>query len=151
MRRSPLLLLASILLFTFHGQAQAGAIRFGIDETVHHLQNVKLEGPKGEKLFLGHKSAIRYFVAGVYIRDDGYVLGVVGGDNRYFPMPDGSELARLQQAGLLPNPLPKYALGVIDHAIGNSLWLVIATVLLWIFLGSVRKNRKLKKSASGVS
>lgn len=142
MRRSQLLLLTSVLLFTFHGQAHAGALRFGIDETLHHLQDVKLEGPKGEKLFLGHKSAIRFFVAGVYIRDDGYVLGIVGGEKGYYPMPEGAELARLQQLGLLPKPLPEYTLGVIDYAIGYSLWLVIAIIVLWIFLGSVFRRRK---------
>lgn len=144
MRRLQFLLLASVLLFTFHEQVQAGALRFGIDETLHHLENVKLEGPKGEKLFLAHKTAIRFFVAGVYLRDDGYVLGVVGGDDRYAPLPVGAELERLQQAGLLPKPLPKYTLGWFDYAIGYSLWLVLILLMVWPLLGHLFKRRKLE-------
>src|SRR5262245_26837938 len=97
-------------------------LMFGKDETIHFLQDVKLTGPNQETLYLGYMTAIQFFLAGVYVEDEGYVLGVKGESKTFFRVPTGEELKGFQQRGLLPDPLPPYSLNFFDYLFGYSLW-----------------------------
>jgi len=124
------------------GSADAQArVMFGKDETIHFLQDVKVTGPNNESLYLGYMSAIQFFVAGIYVQDEGYVLGVKGDSKKFFHMPDGDQLKSFQQRGLLPDPLPPYSLSFFDYAFGYSLWIVIAVVVLWTGVDWLRKRK----------
>ena len=99
---------------------------FGLGEDVHEIQDVALKSPGGEPLALAYKTTTRYFIGGLYVRDDGYVLRLQSDTARYLQLPNGDELLRLQQQGLLPDPLPPYQLGAVDYANGYSLWMIVA-------------------------
>ena len=141
------LLLVAILWFPASTAAHA-KVMFGKDQTIHFLQDVKLTGPNQEPLFLGYMTAIQFFLAGLYVQDEGYVLGVKGDSKKFFRMPTGDELKGFQQRGLLPDPLPPYSLGFFDYLIGYSLWLVLAVVVLWGVFDWQRK-RKAREAAPG--
>jgi hypothetical protein len=129
-----LLMLALMLVFLPLAGAPAQAAKglgFGSDEKIRSLTDIKLRGPSGETLFLAHKVTTQFFLLGVHVKDDGYVLGVQGDSRKYFRMPADTQVSRLQQQGLLPRPLPGYRLGTIDYLIGYSLWLALAAMGAW--------------------
>ncbi len=106
----------------------AGAWRFGTQQDTHVIGAVKLKGPNDTPLVLGYMTRTEFFLAGLYVKDEGYVLipqgpGMYG---RYMQMPDAETLARHQKAGMLPSPLPRYKLGFWTYVIGYSFWIMIA-------------------------
>jgi hypothetical protein len=126
----------------------ASAARFGTAETVNYLQDLGLKGPNGEELYLGYKTSVMNVGAGIYITDDGYVLGIKGDSTHYFQMPEAARIAQLQRAGLLPDPLPAYKLGLSDYVIGYSLWIIVAVVILYYMLRArFRARRRLAATA----
>lgn len=127
-----LALFFSTILFTSEAEARKGG-RFGKDESITKITSVNLTGNEGERLFLGYKTTSYWLVAGVYLKDDGYVLGVEDGDS-YYDMPEGEELARLQASGGLPQILPEYSIPLAEYAFGYSLWIVLAGVGAWTFM-----------------
>jgi hypothetical protein len=102
---------------------------FGNDESIHFIQDVDLKY-QDKALYLAHKVSTQFFLAGIYVKDDGYVLGIKGEDKRYFSMPGGDALERYQKQGLLPNPLPPYSLGFFDYLFGYSLWIILVVLAL---------------------
>src|SRR5262245_41852692 len=141
------MLLAAILCCSAATAAHA-KLMFGKDETIHFLQDVKLTGPNNEALYLGYKTAIQFFLAGVYVEDEGYVLGIKGDSKKFFNMPTGQELKDFQQRGLLPDPLPSYSLGFFDYLFGYSLWIVIAVVVAWSVFDWRRRKKKKEGEAA---
>lgn len=115
--------------------------KFGTDETIHYIQDVGVTGPADEKLFLGYKTTVQNFLLGVYLHDDGYVLGERDDHTKYFPMPEGEELAGFQKNGYLPNPLPPYKIGALDYAVGYSLWIALPIIVLIYVIGWLRKRK----------
>lgn len=110
-----------------------GKLMFGWDESVDCITPVSATGPAGEALCLAHKTSKLFVFAGVYVRDDGYVLRPAAeeGKHRYFPWPDAAEVQRLQSTGALPDPLPPYSISAFDYAFGYSLWLILAGMAAW--------------------
>jgi len=141
------LLAAAVIAVSAPMSAQA-RMMFGKDETIHFIEDVKATGPNNEALYLGYMSAIQFFVAGVYVEDEGYVLGVKGDSKKFFHMPTGDQLKSLQQRGLLPDPLPPYSLNAFDYLFGYSLWIVLLVVGIWTAIDLQRK-RKRREAASG--
>lgn len=117
------------------------ALMFGKDETIHKIEDIAFQNREGEDLFLGYKTTIQFFVAGLYLTDDGYVLGVRGEDT-FYPMPTGEELKGLQADGLLPDPLPAYRIGWFDYALGYSLWIILVGVAAFYGFGWLRKRAR---------
>ena len=118
--------LAVVLSVFLFAPRQAAAWSFGTKESVHYLQDVKLKGPNDEPLYLGYMTKTQFFLAGLYVTDEGYVLAPKGQHGRYMQMPSGEMLARHQKAGMLPSPLPRYKLGFWTYVIGYSFWIMIA-------------------------
>ncbi len=147
MRRG-LLLLAAFLCLLLPSRNASAALQFGEDDTIHFLQDVTLKGASEEALFLGYMTKIQFFIAGVYVTDAGYVLGVKGDSKRFYHMPTGEELARFQKGGLLPDPLPPYSLSIWDYLFGYSLWLVIAFTAAWMVIGGAIKRRRATAAAA---
>lgn len=114
----------------FPAPAYAGKVMFGTQDTIEKIQDTKITGPKGEKLYLAHKFAIHSFVAPYMLSDDGYVLGVEGDTSRYFAL-EASMLADFQQRGLLPKPLPPYEIATFHYIFGYLLWEILAGLGLW--------------------
>ena len=105
------------------GQAQAGGLMFGTDEQIR-----KIQPTKDLKYTLCHKVRTYFFIAGCYVKDDGYVLQKAGDSEKYMSLtPALIEL--LQQEGELPTPLPGYSLSFVDYLFGYSNWIILALLI----------------------
>src|SRR5438874_354185 len=123
-----------------------GTLLFGNQEQLECIQAVPLKGAAGEPLCLAYKDTITFFGAGVWIKNDGYVLRVVGKDS-FYPVPTGAELRELQASKMLPDPLPAYSLPLWKYGAGYSLWIVIAAVLAWTLWAGARKKKRAREDA----
>lgn len=105
------------------GQAHA-RMMFGTEEKIRVIQPTK-----DPQFNLCHKVRTYFFLAGCYVKDDGYVLQKVGDSGNYFSLtPD--QIQQLQTTGDLPTPLPAYSLSIFDYLFGYSNWIILA-----IFVG----------------
>ena len=120
------LMLVGILAFS----NQVHSMGFGGQETIHKIVDVKLKGANSEKLFLGYKTYILFFIAGIYVKDEGYVLGISGSNSKYYPFPSGEELKNFQASGMLPTELPEYSIPFIEYVFGYSLWIILIFSIL---------------------
>ncbi|HEX2256009.1 MAG TPA: hypothetical protein VHG92_04765 [Afifellaceae bacterium] len=116
-------------------------LMFGTQEDIHFIQDVEVTGPEGEELFLGFKTTTQFFLAGLYVQDDGYVLGQRSDHNRYWDMPAGEQLADFQARGLIPDPLPSYELGIFDYLFGYSMWIFVLPIVFLSYFFSWRRKR----------
>ncbi len=128
MTRRGIGLLFVVLLLAFAGEARAWT-PFGTVEHISRLEDVALRTPAGDALYIGHKTSTAYFLLGVFVNDDGYVLGLRSEPKHYVDMPPPAMLAEFQKEGTLPDPLPPYHLGLSDYLWGYSLWLVVVPLL----------------------
>lgn len=136
-----------LLLLGFLLSSPAQAYRFGTDESITKIQDVTLKGPDDEALFLGHMTRTRWFLAGLYVEDAGYVLGVEGPGKRYFTMPTGEALAGFQRNGVLPSPLPGYSISAFDYIFGYSLWWALALGAALVWFGDRKKRQAAAQAA----
>ena len=144
---SLLAFLAALLAAPLAAEAK---LMFGKDETIHKLQDVDITGQNGEALFLGYKTTTNFFLAGISIKDDGYVFGVRGDSAKYITTTP-EELAKFQENGLLPTPLPAYKIGTVDWIIGNSMWVVVLPLLVIVFGFSWWNKRRAKAAAAAAA
>ncbi len=128
MTRRAIGFLLTLLVVAFAGEARAWT-PFGTVEHISRMEDVGLTTPAGDALFLGYKTSTVYFLLGVYVANDGYVLGLRSNPKHYVDMPPPDVLADFQKKGLLPAPLPPYSLGFGDYLKGYSLWIVVVPLL----------------------
>jgi hypothetical protein len=137
-----LLLVVATLCLLLQSTPEARAWRVGAEDRVRVLQDVKLRGPRGEELYLGYKLTIQYFGLGISMNDGGYILGIRGDSERYYNLPPTKEVERLQRAGMLPNPLPKYGFEWTDYAYGYLFWPVLALAIgVSMWLNAIKRAR----------
>ena len=131
--RYVLLLLALMLVSPKQALAR-GSLEFGTQDTITEIQPLA-----GTDYVLCYKYHINYFIAGLYLSDDGYVLREKPKNDKHymFTTPDkylpltANKISELQQSGLLPNPLPKYSIPKSAYVDGYALWgILLATVVL---------------------
>lgn len=146
------LLLGLALWLMPSGRAEA-QYRFGSQDEINRIQDVKLKGADNEELFLGYIVRTHWFFLGYNVEDRGYILGIPGGGNRFYEMPKGDELAGFQRNGYLPDPLPPYSLSFWDYLFGYSDWWSIPIIVALSIYGSRRRKRKAaeKAAAAGTS
>lgn len=146
MKKFSILFSFMIISFLTNTSLYAGIpIIHGHFQDIHKIVDVKLEGKNGDKLFLGYITDSYYIEAGVYIKDKGYILGVEGEDDTYYPLPTGEDLKYYQINNLLPNPLPQYNIPIKDYLIGYSLWIILFFVVAY-YIGTLVSKYKLKKT-----
>jgi hypothetical protein len=104
-----------------------GQFHFGTSEDISCIVDVPFKDADDQALCLAHKTSTMFVFAGVYMKDDGYVLKIIK-DDAYYPLPPADELQALQTQGMLPSPLPKYEIPMAQYFMGYSLWIVIAAV-----------------------
>lgn len=104
--------------------------RFGVAEDVTCLADVAPLEPNGAELCLAFKTTTRYFVAGLYVRDDGYVLRQKANPQIYYPL-TAEQIGKAQAAGELMTPLPSYPLPFGKYVDGFSLWGVFAFAIIF--------------------
>lgn len=115
---------------------------FGKEEKLTCIVDVPLKGAKDEPLCLGYKTTLYAVFAPAYFRDDGYVLVSKSQRESYYPLPQGAELASMQESGALPKALPAYQISALDYGFGYLLWLVIFGTVVVGWVGSVLKQRR---------
>lgn len=123
-----------------------GLFRFGDQDSLHFLEDVKLKGAKEEALYLGYRTTTKFFLAGVYLTDHGYVLPAKKNEDSqvesYYTLTD-EQITSYQSEGLLPEPLPEYKIEMLDYLIGYSLWLLILVGLIYYGVKAwIKKNKK---------
>lgn len=138
--RALFLIAAFALLALMPRDAQA-KMYFGDQDYVRLIQDIPLKGPNGEALFLGYRYRMSFFVAGLYVKDEGYVLGVKGNSERFFRMPDAIYITKWQSEGLLPKPFPPYRLNAFDYLIGYSFWPMLAAIIGFGAISWLRRRR----------
>lgn len=137
------LLAACLFLATLLSAKPADAkFYFGDKETINAIQDVSITGPNNTPLVLAYKTTTKFFLLGLWIEDGGYVFGVKGKMGEYFKFPDDARVKEFQQAGLLPNPLPKYEIPLIEYLLGYSLWIGLLCIGLWIGISNLLQRRK---------
>ncbi|PCJ99106.1 MAG: hypothetical protein COA45_06590 [Zetaproteobacteria bacterium] len=122
--------------------AYAGTIRFGADQSIVKISDLSFKGPKGEEIFLAHVVTTQFFILGLYVKDDGYALGIKGERKGFYPFPEAEKVKQLQALGILSDPLPEYKLKTFDYVIGYSLWIFLAAMLGWGLLKSAFSRKK---------
>ena len=144
-----LFILATFILMTVSSR-DAHALRFGTSDKVQYLQDLSEKGPKGEALSLGYVSTTHSFMLPYKMTGD-YVLVVKasardprGGAMNVFHRLPQEQIAQMQRAGALPNPLPPYRHTIFDYLMGYVLWWCIPVtfgfVALFQMLGFGRRS-----------
>lgn len=107
-----------------------GGLAFGWDDSIDCITPVKLKGDDGAALCLAHKTSKLFVGAGVWVRDDGYVLRREGDAHVFYPWPDAATVKAWQSEQLLPDPLPSYSVSIADYLVGYSLWIILIAMLV---------------------
>lgn len=84
----------------------------------------------------GYRVSIKWFLAGIYAKDEGYVLSNA---NTYIPL-NAEMIAELQAMGELPKEIPTYSLPVDYYLKGYSLWIIIAGFVIFGLIKSRKKK-----------
>ncbi|MDR1889776.1 MAG: hypothetical protein LBQ81_10420 [Zoogloeaceae bacterium] len=121
------------LLLVFSASAHAARWKIGTDERIDFIATTGLQTEDGKPMSLGHMVSTEYFFVPYSIKGE-LVLTARGEDNTYYPLPEGEELAKFQQDGDLPDPLPQPELSIFDQLFGHLLWMVIPIFVLAAFL-----------------
>ncbi len=132
------------LIFAFFISSPAQAYMFGEKQSVEKISDINLKSNQNEKLYLGHLVVMHFFLLGTYVEDKGYVLGVWGDSEKYYPFPTPEIIEKLQKSGGLPNPLPPSKLNMFHYLIGYSLYWIPIAILLQTIISKKLKRRKLK-------
>lgn len=122
--------------------ASARRYRHGADEALHVIVKTGVVSSDGAALFVCYKAYTYYLLAGLYTTDE--LVLCEGESKRYWVLPPATELAGMQKAGLIPDPLPTYTRPVMDYVIGYSFWLILAALLPLSLLLKQRKKSATK-------
>lgn len=106
-------------------------LMFGWDEKIECLQSVGVVGHDNEALCLAYKTSKLFLGAGIYLKDEGYVLGDPAQPTHFYPWPDQAQVTGWQTAGLIPDPLPAYSIPAVEYAVAYSLWIIVAVMAAW--------------------
>jgi hypothetical protein len=118
-------------------QAVVVPIYFGTQDSIKEIQPIT-----GTNYMLCHKHHSYYFFGGLYLLDDGYVLqekvvyekiSQALKPAKYLPLTP-EKIIELQQAGVLPNPLPAYSIPISDYISGYSFWGFLMLVAIYLLV-----------------
>jgi len=143
-----ILLLSIGLLLS--GNAIAGKMMFGDDDTLHKLQDVNFKGPNGEELYLAYRTTIKFFILGVNLTEQAYVLVVKNSEEEGYYSLNDMQIEEFQNNGSLPKPLPKYELNGFDYAFGYSLWIFIVFSVGYTLIKHQLKKKDKPRSEAGI-
>jgi tetratricopeptide (TPR) repeat protein len=144
-RFSLAIFLAGFAIFLSSAAPAQTPLTFGTGEHLVSIQDVDIKGQNGEAVFLGYKYSLHFFLMPYSVSDDGYILGVKGAGNRYYPL-DAARIAAYQARGQLPSPLPPYRLTAFEYVIGYSGW-PVAFIFVVINLINARNNWRRKRAS----
>ncbi len=127
-----------------------GLGRFGEADNFHKIQDLSVppelagEFPAdwSKGIELDSHTVTHWLGGGAWLEDKGYAIKIRGED-RYWPV-NSRMTKELQDLSILPNPLPKYEIPVMDYVFGYSLWIVIAVLALWYGVAAMLKRKKVE-------
>jgi hypothetical protein len=111
----------------------SNAAVFGKQENLHAIKIDDKKIPVSiddVPCFLGYKTSGYYFLGGLFLKDDGYVLISQGNADNYFPVTK-EDIDSYQNSELLPTPLPTYKIPIVEYLLGYSLWILIIIGILY--------------------
>ena len=120
---------------------------FGTQDDLNCIVDIPLTGPNSEPLCLGFRVSMRFFVGGIYTKDEGYILKIKS-EKSYYPIPAGDELAGFQANHMIPSPLPSYSVPMWDYLFGFSLWIILGIMGAFAAIKYTMSKRKLAKLAA---
>jgi uncharacterized protein len=141
--------LAVAAIATVPAAEARGFGRFGEEDNFNKIQDLTIpseidradlppEWLKG--IELDSHTVTHWVGAGLWLEDVGYAIRVPGSDD-YWEL--NAELTKgLQDLKVLPDPLPKYEIPVMDYVFGYSLWIVIAVLALWYGVSALLKRNR---------
>lgn len=109
---------------------------FGDQDYFEDIESVQPIKDGRDTYKFGYRVSIKWFLAGVYVKDEGYVLSNA---NTYIPL-NAEMIAELQAMGELPNELPAYSLPADYYLKGYSLWIIIAGFVIFGLIKSRKKK-----------
>lgn len=115
---------------------------FGAQDSIKIIRHIPLKDSKGDDLYLGYRTTVVCFFAGIGLIDQGYVLGIKNRPREYYSLTN-EEIQRLQSQKILPSPLPKYTIDFIDYVFGYSLWIILAGTAVYAVLKQKSILRKI--------
>jgi hypothetical protein len=134
-----ILLLLAFFVIPYPAFASS-TLKFGTDDTINKIQDLP-----GTNYTLCYHYHINYFIAGVYLANDGYVLTekpdnkkqtfFTDASTKYLPLTK-EKINELQQTGLLPRPLPPYSIPTFEYFDGFSLWWILLFTIVVLFVRS---------------
>lgn len=140
MNRIVLIILLTLLIPNA-ASAKRGRGLFGKSERVIKISEVDIKGPNGEELYLAYKTTKVFFFMGVYMSNDGYILGVKKSFGTYYPLSE-EKIKSFQKSGALPAALPAYKIPISEWLWGFSLWILLAVLVgIWLFKLPKKKER----------
>ena len=128
------IIMICILLLCIATPAEART-RFGTEDKIIRIQKIEVPAAARQMVppefldnaYLARRISIKWFIAGAYLTDHGYVIEL--DDDRYFDL--GTErISALQTIGVLPIPLSAAPIPASEYVIGYSLWPILAFVLI---------------------
>lgn len=132
----------SIAFVIFSADVFAGKMMFGEQDSFRKFQDVEFKDPNGKELYLAHRITTKFFIAGVYIKEQGYVLPLKNSEEDiYYPL-TAAQIIEMQADGSLPKQLPKYEFTLWEYAFGYSLWLLIGIMAIYYVIKRIFKKNK---------
>ena len=117
---------------------------FGEKDFIYKIQDIGIKNKDAEPLYLGHRVTIKFFIAGIYLEDNGYVLSSKTNNEKKYLQLDDKLIHNLQAEGVLQTPVPKYKVSGMDYLLGYSLWVIIFVFgtyeLIKILFSKVRRK-----------
>jgi hypothetical protein len=133
------LALAGGTVLTSADNAEAARYRFGNDEALHAYAKTGMTH-KNKKLSLCYKTSTYSVFAPIYTTDEKVLCDV--DTKMYWPVPTGDRLAKLQNAGHMPNPVPNYSRPALDYVFGYILWITLSIFGLFTIVPKLRRKRR---------
>ncbi len=129
-------LAAAFLAITPAAEAR-GFGRFGEEDNFNKVQALTVPAELADALppewsrgiELDTHTITHWFGAGAWLEEKGFAI-VVPGTEDYWQL-DDEMTAELQGAGILPSPMPKYEIPIMDYVFGYSLWIVLGAIALF--------------------
>lgn len=140
MRKLNIIITLVLLLFSFNLVSAKKGL-FGKSSSIKEIQELEVQGPEGQDLYLAYRTTSQFFIAGLYLKDEGYVLGIRGKYGSYYPLKQ-EQIKQMQKVGQLPKLMPEYNIPWQEYAFGYSGWLIIP-LLFWrviIFFKKIDNN-----------
>lgn len=112
-------------------------VYFGESDYLEKIEGAPEISEGGTKFALGHRVYIKWLIAGLYLKDEGYIL--LAEKNQYIPL-SAEMIEMLQESGLLPEELPKYSISPDFYLKGYSLWIILILIVGYVIISARGKK-----------